>query len=68
VLAAMPQEWIEQLHQAATVGDTEVILQLSERLAESNGAIAQVLINWVNEFRFDLITNLTESHLRAGRE
>jgi PAS domain S-box-containing protein len=59
-LAAMPAEWVIQLHQAAIDADADLILSLVATIPESDAFSAEVLADWVNNFRFDKITTLTE--------
>ncbi|MEG5032454.1 ATP-binding protein [Microcoleus sp. AT3-D2] len=59
-LAAMPREWVIQLHQAAIDADAELILSLVTEIPESNTSFAETIADWANNFRFDKITNLTE--------
>ncbi|MFE1743884.1 PAS domain-containing protein [Coleofasciculus sp. H7-2] len=56
----MPVEWIAALHQAATEADGELILSLAEQIAESNAPISNALVDFVNNFQFEKITDLTE--------
>ncbi len=60
LLTLMPISWLQTLHQAAVNADVELTLNLLHQIPDSHQAIAAVLINWVNRFRFDKITNLTE--------
>ncbi|MEG4397176.1 PAS domain S-box protein [Microcoleus sp. BROC3] len=59
-LAAMPAEWVIQLHQAAIDADAELILSLVAVIFKSNTSFAETIADWANNFRFDKITNLTE--------
>jgi PAS domain S-box-containing protein len=56
----MPVEWIAALHQAAIEADAELILSLAEQIAESNAPIRNALVDFVNNFQFEKITDLTE--------
>ncbi len=51
----------QALHQAAINADVGLSLTLINQIPESNRAIALMLANWVNSFRFDQIANLTEA-------
>ena len=59
-LAAMPTEWVIQLHHGAIDADADLILSLVATIPESDISSAEVLTDWVNNFRFDKITTLTE--------
>jgi len=59
-LAAMPTEWVIQLHEGAIDADADLILSLVATIPESDAFSAEVLADWVNNFRFDKITSLTE--------
>lgn len=59
-LAAMPTEWVIQLHQAAIDADADLILNLVATIPESDTSSAEVITDWINNFRFDKFTNLTE--------
>ncbi|MEW5861093.1 MAG: PAS domain-containing protein [Cyanobacteriota bacterium] len=56
----MPVEWIAALHQAAIEADAELILSLAEQIANSNAPIRNALVDFVNNFQFEKITDLTE--------
>ncbi len=60
-LAAMPTEWVIQLHEGAIDADADLILSLVATIPESDTSSAEVLADWVNNFRFDKITALTEN-------
>ncbi|OLP16709.1 hypothetical protein BST81_19935 [Leptolyngbya sp. 'hensonii'] len=62
-LRSMPNSWITQLHEAATLADNELILQLIEAIPESCQALAQDLTALANYFRCDKIMDLTASAL-----
>jgi PAS domain S-box-containing protein len=59
-LAAMPAEWVIQLHQAAIDADADLILSLVATIPEFDASSAEVITDWINNFRFDKVTNLTE--------
>jgi CheY-like chemotaxis protein len=59
-LAAMPTEWVIQLHEGAIDADADLILSLVATIPESDAFSAEVIADWVNNFRFDKITTLTE--------
>jgi urea ABC transporter urea binding protein len=59
-LAVMPDEWVAQLHQAATQAHAKLIFQLIEQIPEQNAPLASALRDFVNNFRFDKIIDLTQ--------
>lgn len=59
-LAAMPNEWIVQLYQAAKALDDETIVQLSAQIKNSDARIANCLVELSKKVRFDKITELIE--------
>ena len=59
-LAVMPDEWVAQLHQAATQAHAKLIFQLIEQIPEQNVPLASIVADLVNNFRFDKITDLTQ--------
>jgi PAS domain S-box-containing protein len=60
LLDAMPVEWREQLHQAATQVDSEQILQLIEQIPTEYASLTLALTDLVNGYRFDCIVALTK--------
>ena len=60
MLLAMPIEWVRNLHRAAIIGDTDLMITLVEEIPESNSDLSQTLIDYVNQFQFEDITDLTE--------
>jgi signal transduction histidine kinase/ActR/RegA family two-component response regulator len=65
VLRAMPLDWLQALHRAAVDADGDVILHLIYQMPEPQGAIAQGIIHWVENFRFDKIIDITEPHIHG---
>ncbi len=59
-LSVMPAEWVVQLHQAAALAKTKPIFKLLEQIPETHASLAKALTNLVNDFRFDLIMELTQ--------
>jgi CheY-like chemotaxis protein len=59
-LASQPQSWLSQLHKAALDADTELCLQVINQRPEINPGLRQSLQEWIQQFRFDKITDLTE--------
>jgi hypothetical protein len=62
-LAEMPQTWIEQLHQAASEVNEELVSELIEQIPETSAPLAEALRDLVNDFRMDIIVRLTGSIL-----
>ena len=60
----MPREWIMQLNQAAITLDNELILQLISEIPAAEVALASALTNLLNNFRLDIIFDLTENALK----
>ena len=60
LLEVMPREWIAALHQAAISANSRVILQLLEQIPQHEHHLALTFHSWVDNFRFDKITALTE--------
>jgi PAS domain S-box-containing protein len=59
LLAQMPLNWQQAVHQAASRGDDEALLQLVTELPNIDHPAAKTLINWVNNFQFESIMQLT---------
>jgi PAS domain S-box-containing protein len=60
-LAVMPPEWRSQLYRAAEACNDEEILTLIEQIPEDHAALKLALDNLVDNFRLDLIFDLTEA-------
>jgi hypothetical protein len=60
LLAAMSKEWIVELYEAAITADSELVFQLLEEIPESHAFELQTLRNWVTNFQFEKILDLTE--------
>jgi two-component system sensor histidine kinase/response regulator len=56
----MSDSWVIALHQAATELDGEVILELLCQIPETNIALKNLLREWLDNFRFDQIIQLTQ--------
>jgi len=63
-IASMPVAWVKQLHQAAIEGFDNGIFQLIEQIPTSNTPLADALIYWATNFRFDQITHLTHPFIQ----
>ena len=60
LLAAMSKEWIVNLYEAAIEADSQLVFQLLEEIPESHAFELQTLRNWVTNFKFEKILDLTE--------
>jgi CheY-like chemotaxis protein len=60
-LAMIPQELLSQLHQAAQACNDDEILALIKQIPEEYAGIKSALTNLVDNFRLDLIFDLTQS-------
>lgn len=63
-LSVMPPEWLRQLHLAAEACNDEEIITLIEQIPEQQGAVKSALTNLVNNFRLDLIFDLTQVFIK----
>jgi len=59
-LSMMPTEWLRQVHLAAEACNDEEILVLMEQIPEQYGVMKSSLSKLVNNFRVDLIFDLTK--------
>gem|GEM_PF-216879 len=62
-MAAMPQAWLTELHQAAIEIDDRKILELLEEIPTAEMESITALKHWVENFRCDLIGDLAETLL-----
>jgi CheY-like chemotaxis protein len=60
-LSVMPSQWLSQLHRAAEGCQDEEILALIEQIPEPYSALKLALADLVDNFRLDLIINLTNA-------
>jgi two-component system, sensor histidine kinase and response regulator len=60
----MPREWVVQLNQAAQALNYERIIELVEQLPQSETNLITNLTNWVDNFRLDIIIDLTATALK----
>ncbi|HEY9866111.1 MAG TPA: response regulator [Candidatus Obscuribacterales bacterium] len=58
-LLMLPDSLIEELHHAATQCSDDLVLQLIDEIPEEFLELSQVIQEWVLNFRFDLIIDLT---------
>lgn len=63
-LLVMPREWVVQLNQAALALNHERIIELVEQIPSSETNLITNLRNWVDNFRLDIIIDLTETALK----
>jgi signal transduction histidine kinase/DNA-binding NarL/FixJ family response regulator len=59
-LQVMPLDWIDQLYQAALQVNNPELMRLIQAIPESQGFLATVLTDWVQNFRCDKIIDLIE--------
>ncbi|MBD3885473.1 PAS domain S-box protein [Phormidium tenue FACHB-886] len=59
-LMVMPASWRDQLHQAATQVDAELILQLIRQIPPEHDTLALALTELIDHYRFDRIVALTQ--------
>ncbi|MBX2863362.1 MAG: response regulator [Leptolyngbyaceae cyanobacterium MAG.088] len=64
-IAAMPRDWLIQLHEASIQLDREAVSQLLQQVVDDHGALVNELQTWVNSFRFDKITDYTSDILEV---
>ncbi len=57
-LGVMPKNWIQDLYQAAESINNEQIFQLISQIPSSHTVLAQVIGDWVNQFRCDRVIDL----------
>jgi CheY-like chemotaxis protein len=60
-LAALPPEWIEELHQATLRADLHHIMELISRICEKDLDLGKTLTNLAQNFEYQKILNLIES-------
>jgi len=58
-LAGLPHEWLAELNRAAIRLDSDIVLDLVERIRDLDPPLADALTNLVNDFRFDTIIEWT---------
>ena len=59
-LRTLPAAWRTQVHASAEQADSERLLELCDTLAADHPGLAQQLTTLVNDFRFDVIMQLTQ--------
>ena len=58
-LRVLPSAWLEQVRASALQADGEQLLELFDSIAAEHPQLAQALITLANDFRFDILTELT---------
>jgi len=64
LMAQQPIEWVAALQKAATEADADLIVPLIDQLPTSELNLRQQLIDWVNNFQFEAICEITEECIR----
>jgi PAS domain S-box-containing protein len=59
-LQKMSQDWLKQLHQAALTGDDGWVSELITQIPASDSELIQTLTALMDEFRLDIINDVTE--------
>ncbi|MEG3986074.1 response regulator [Microcoleus sp. S28C3] len=59
-LSVMPTDWVVELHRAALCVDDNRILELIEQIPETEANLANTLTDLVDNFRIDIIIDLTQ--------
>ena len=65
-LEQMPRNWIDQLYQAATQVDAQLVLDLLPQVPPDREILAKTLAEWVENFRFDRAIELTQPLLEEN--
>jgi CheY-like chemotaxis protein len=60
-LAALPADWVADLHQAAIEADADLIHDLLDQIREQYGPVADALASLAHNFRFDTIMAFAKS-------
>jgi len=63
MLAEMPVDWLECLHQAATKGSDHQISQLIQEIPSIHAPLTKTLTAWNQNFQFDRIVAITQQVL-----
>ncbi len=58
-LCTMPEQWVQDLHMAATLGDIDKLYRLIEQIRPHHRSLAETLTNIVGMFQFEQITAVT---------
>ncbi|HAA31554.1 MAG TPA: hypothetical protein DCE56_32440 [Cyanobacteria bacterium UBA8553] len=62
-LSVMPKEWLHKLYLAALVSDDRQVIELVEQIPQTNASLIKTLINLVDNFRLDIIVDLTQAYV-----
>lgn len=62
-LQVMPADWLLALQEAATIADSDLVLQLTAQIPSEHTPLARTLEDLVNDFRFSKIIDLTQQAL-----
>ncbi len=60
-IRVMPQDWIDQIYEAASLGDDIVCLELIGQIPERHSFLSEYLTQLVENYKFDEILTLIES-------
>jgi CheY-like chemotaxis protein len=60
-LAALPDDWVAGLAQAAMQADGDLVLGLIDQIRERDGSLADALAGLVHNFRFDTLATLAQT-------
>ncbi|NEP46246.1 MAG: response regulator, partial [Okeania sp. SIO2H7] len=58
-LRQMPRQWVVNLHNATLEGDVRVVTEAIAQIPPSLSALQTTLSNWVNQYQFEEILELT---------
>jgi CheY-like chemotaxis protein len=58
-LAVLPADWLASFHQATLTADADLLLELIAQIYEQHESIANALVEWVNNYRFEELWALT---------
>ncbi|MGL5084070.1 MAG: PAS domain S-box protein [Microcoleaceae cyanobacterium] len=62
-LAIMPKTWVQELYQGATKLNSKLVSEAIAKIPISHELLAQKLTKLANDFRYDIIIDLTQEHL-----
>ena len=63
-LILLPSEWVDQLAQAAALGDDQAAHRIVDQIIEKDGTLGQELRRMVKKFKFEEITQLIQRALQ----
>jgi signal transduction histidine kinase/CheY-like chemotaxis protein len=64
-LAAMPEQWLRELAEAAALINQQLIAQLLKQIPEDHQALATAIQNEVDNFDFDRVMNLAQAAINV---